>query len=362
MMLKERLMPEGKHWKCEVLVIGAGPAGSTAARFAARNGVSVILLERRERVGLPVRCAEYVPLPVSRYVDLNLPGLMVQGVKAMRTYIPGEPVKEAIVPGAIINRDRLDQALADLAVEAGTCLKIGFQAFSRSEDQVFALGLAGPATISCRIIIGADGPSSQVSRWMKNSPNVHLNGVQYRVPLIKTLDHTRIYFRPYLKGGYGWLFPKKNLANVGIGLDSSSEQGPKIVLEEFRKELIEEGLIGQEILGIVGGLVPVGGLTGLVKQNMILAGDAAGTCHPITGAGVGNALISGEMAGLAAAEAVLKGCLQPLQEYERNLIDLLGHSLHHGVRKRKTMMEQWSEKGFSKTIQAHWVGFNGYYR
>ncbi len=60
---------------CDVLVIGAGPAGSTAARFAARKGVSVILLERREKIGLPVRCAEYVPLPVDRYIRLNRPGL-----------------------------------------------------------------------------------------------------------------------------------------------------------------------------------------------------------------------------------------------------------------------------------------------
>ncbi len=57
-------MAKNHPWSCDVLVVGAGPAGSTAARFAAQKGVKVILLERREIIGLPVRCAEYVPLPI----------------------------------------------------------------------------------------------------------------------------------------------------------------------------------------------------------------------------------------------------------------------------------------------------------
>jgi digeranylgeranylglycerophospholipid reductase len=359
-MQNEPKMPE--HWICDVLVVGAGPAGSTAARFAARKGVSVILLERREHVGLPVRCAEYVPLPVSRYVDLNLPGLLVQSVRAMETHIPGEPIRETVAPGAMINRDRFDQALADLAVKAGACLKTGFQARTHAGDQVLARGPGEDISVSCRVIIGADGPCSQVGRWMGSRHKEFLRGAQIRVSLTNPLDHTRIYFRPYLKGGYGWLFPKGNLANVGIGLDHSSEPGPRNVLGQFRLELIEEGLIGEDILGTGGGLVPAGGLTVAVRDNMILAGDAAGTCHPITGAGVGNALVSGEMAGMAAAEAVLKGTLQPLLEYEKELMDLLGHSLTHGVRKRKAMMEHWSEAEFKETVHAHWVAFKDYHK
>ena len=161
-------MNEYQQWTCDVLVIGAGPAGSAAARFAARKGVSVILLERREKVGLPVRCAEYVPLPISQYVELNRPGILVQAVRAMQTFIPGDSVKETAVPGAMINRDRLDQELADLAVKAGALLKTGTQAWTRQGDQVVARGKEGLIKISSRVIIGADGPSSQVVRWMGN--------------------------------------------------------------------------------------------------------------------------------------------------------------------------------------------------
>jgi digeranylgeranylglycerophospholipid reductase len=348
--------------QCDVLVIGAGPAGSTAARFAARKGVSVILLERREKVGLPVRCAEYVPLPVGRYIELNRPNLMVQTVRAMHTYIPGQSVQEMIVPGVMIRRDLLDQGLADLAVQAGACLKTGFQAWTRKDNQVMARGKEGLVTITSRVIIGADGPSSQVGRWMGCPQKECLLAAQYRVILRKPLDHTRIYFRPYIMGGYGWLFPKGGQANLGIGVDPSLNQGLRPLLNQFKLELVQEGLITDEMLGQGGGLVPVSGLTTITMGNMILSGDAAGTCHPITGAGVGNALISGEMAGCAAAEAVRNGDLRSLQEYEKELIGYLGHSLNHGVQKRKALIARWNEMDFLENIRRNWIAFKEYYR
>ncbi|MBA4395319.1 MAG: hypothetical protein C0407_17345, partial [Desulfobacca sp.] len=256
-------MNDQESLSCDVLVIGAGPAGSTAARFAAQNGCSVILLERREKVGLPVRCAEYVPLPVGRYLDLSHPGLKVQAIRAMETIIPGLPVKEMVVPGIIINRDRFDQGLADLAVQAGASLKTGLQAITQKDDQVMTRGKEGPVRINCRIIIGADGPSSQVSRWMGCAQREFLLAAQYRVALKTPLDRTRIYFRPYIMGGYGWLFPKGDRANLGLGIDPSFNQKVKPLLNQFKEELVQEGLIAEEVLGQGGGLVPVGGLTTL---------------------------------------------------------------------------------------------------
>jgi geranylgeranyl reductase family protein len=351
-----------KQLKCDVLIIGAGPAGSTAARLAAQKGCSVILLERRTQIGLPVRCAEYVPFPVSRYLDLNCPGLTVQTVHAMQTVISGQSITETAVPGAIINRDRFDQGLADLAVQAGASIKTGHQAITFKDNQVVARGDKGAVGIHCRVIIGADGPTSQVGRWMGCGQKEFLLAAQYRVLLNKPLDHTRIYFQPDIKGGYGWLFPKGDRANLGLGLDPACKEDLKPLLNRFKQDLIAEGLIGQEILGQGGGLVPVVGLTVLHRDNMILAGDAAGTCHPITGAGVGNALISGELAGIAAAEAVRHGNHQPLQDYSKELIGLLGHSLTHGVKKRKAMLAEWDNMDFSENIRRSWIAFREYFR
>lgn len=354
-------MAEFQEWTCEVLVIGAGPAGSTSARFAARQGAKVILLERREKIGLPVRCAEYVPLPISRYVDLKAPGIVAQPVRSMETYIEGKLADEMKTPGLLIQRHRLDQELADLALRAGAVLKKGFQVCTANDKQVMARGEDGLIRISCQIIIGADGPSSLVSRWMQNPKKEYLRAAQLRVPLINSLDCTRVYFWPYLFGGYGWVFPKGETANLGVGIDPDLKERLPEVLNRFKEEKVAEGLIKGEILNRSGGLVPVGGLTRVWRKNMILAGDAAGTCHPITGAGVGNALISGEMAGRAAAEAVRQGNLQPLKEYEEDLISHLGRSLDLGVRKREALKANWSHPDFSQTIRRHWIAFREYY-
>jgi geranylgeranyl reductase family protein len=355
-------MADYQHWTCDVLVVGAGPAGSTAARFAAQKGVKVLLLDRREKVGLPVRCAEYVPLPISRYLDLKASGILVQPVRSMQTYVKGKLIDEMDAPGLMIHRHRLDQHLADLAVKAGTGLKTGFQAYTVNEGQVMVRGDKGRGKISCQVIIGADGPSSQVSRWMTNPAQDYLIAAQFRVPLIHSLDQTRIYFRPDLFGGYGWLFPKGETANLGVGIDPSLKERLPEVLNRFKEERVAEGLIENEILSRGGGLVPVGGLIRVWKKNMILAGDAAGTCHPITGAGVGNALISGEMAGQAAAEAVRRGNLQPLEEYEDDLISYFGGRLSHGVQKRKSMIANWSNRDFLENIRHHWIAFKEYYK
>lgn len=355
-------MKNQQQLTCDVLVIGAGPAGSSAAIKAAQNGCSVILLERREKVGLPVRCAEYIPLPVDRYIDLTRPGLKVQGIRAMETIIPGQPVMETAVPGLIINRDRFDQALAELAVQAGASLKTGLQAMVQDDDQVMAKGKEEMIRIRCRVIIGADGPSSIVSRWMGLPQQEFLSAAQYRVRLKKPLDRTLIYFRPSIPGGYVWLFPKGDQGNLGLGIAPSVRQKLKPLLNQFKMELVQEGLIADEILGQGGGLVPVGGLHLVNKGNMILAGDAAGTCHPITGAGVSNALISGDLAGTAAADAVRKGHFAPLQHYQNELTGLLGRSLAHGVKKRKAMLDDWLKADFSETVRRSWIAFKEYYK
>jgi digeranylgeranylglycerophospholipid reductase len=150
------------HRTCDVLVVGAGPAGSAAARAAARQGVSVLLAERRLRVGVPVRCAEFVPLPVGKYIDLSNPAITVQPVRAMRTFVPGADPKENLFPGAMIRRDRFDQELARQATEAGALLETGLQVYRRTPEGIRAWDGHREVSIRCRVIVG---PTAPVPRW-----------------------------------------------------------------------------------------------------------------------------------------------------------------------------------------------------
>lgn len=347
---------------CDVLVVGAGPAGSAAAQAAARQGVSVLQAERRRRVGVPVRCAEYVPLPVGEYLDLSSPAITVQPVRAMRTFLPGRDPKENIFPGVMIRRDRFDQELARQAMAAGARLVTGLQVYRRTPEGIQAWEGRREVFIRSRVIVGADGPCSQVARWMGQKPGPFLVAAQVSLKLARPLDHTRIYFHPEIPGGYGWLFPKGDKANLGVGLEAGQSGNLKRTLDGFRRERIEEGLVegAEEQAG--GGLVPVGGLKDLWLENMILAGDAAGTCHPISGAGVGNALISGKLAGEAAAAAVIRGGSGPLETYRDELQSLLGPSLSRAAAKRQKMLRDWHRTDFAGLIVKNWIAFKEYYR
>ncbi|MBI5582832.1 MAG: geranylgeranyl reductase family protein [Deltaproteobacteria bacterium] len=347
---------------CDLLVVGAGPAGSAAARAAARQGVSVLLAERRRRVGLPVRCAEFAPLPVGKYIDWSGPEITVQTVKAMRTFLPGADPLENLFPGAMIRRDRFDQELARQAVTAGARLETGLQIYWRTPEGIWARDGNREVLIRPRVIIGADGPCSQVARWMGQKPGPFLIAAQVSLKLAGPLDHTRVYFHPEISGGYGWVFPKGDRANVGVGLEAGRSGALKAILEGFKRQRLEEGLVQAPARPAGGGLVPVGGLKDLWQENLILAGDAAGTCHPISGAGVGNALISGELAGDAAAAAVIQGTREPLKNYRDELGSLLGPSLSRAAAKRREMIRAWNGADFNGLIRKNWIAFREYYR
>ena len=213
-----------------------------------------------------------------------------------------------------------------------------------------------------RVIVGADGPCSQVARWMGQTPGPFLVAAQVSLKLTGPLDHTRIYFHPEIPGGYGWLFPKGDRANLGVGLDGGQSRNLKKILDGFRRERMEEGLVGAAEKPAGGGLVPVGGLRDLWRENMILAGDAAGTCHPISGAGVGNALISGELAGKAAAAAILRAGYGPLEDYRNELQTFLGTGLSRAAAKRQKMIRDWGRTDFAELIKNNWIAFKEYYR
>jgi digeranylgeranylglycerophospholipid reductase len=347
---------------CDVLVVGAGPAGSAAARAAARQGVSVLLAERRRRVGVPVRCAEYVPLPVGKYLDLSNPAITVQPVRAMRTFLPGADPKENLFPGAMIRRDRFDQELARQAVAAGARLVTGLQVYRRTPEGIRAWDGHREVFIRSRVIVGADGPCSQVARWMGQKSRPFLIAAQVSLKLARPLDHTRIYFHPEIPGGYGWVFPKGDRANLGVGLEAGQSGNLKKTLDGFKRERMAEGLVEAAEEQAGGGLVPVGGLKDLWLENMILAGDAAGTCHPISGAGVGNALISGELAGEAAARAAIRRESGPLKQYRDELQNLLGPSLARAAAKRQRMIRDWNHTDFAELIKKNWIAFKEYYR
>ncbi len=136
------------------------------------------------------------------------------------------------------------------------------------------------------------------------------------MPLVLPHDATDIFLSADYRGGYGWLFPKGAVANVGVGIsvdgaladDKSTRRGLKAMLLALLQRLAHERRIGTNCWALTGGAIPVGGrlksIGKLGATAVLLAGDAAGLTNPVTGAGIASAVQSGTMAGRAAADFV----------------------------------------------------------
>jgi geranylgeranyl reductase family protein len=346
----------------DILVVGAGPAGSAAAMAAARGGAQVLVVDRRQVVGVPVQCAEYIPAMLLGHLDLG-GSFIAQKTHKMKTFLPGEPVKETRAPGFTIHRDRFDQAMIRQAVDSGAQLMLGTRAVQRVDDETVLLKQKHGHYFLARtqIIVGADGPRSTVGRWV-GAVNTHmLPGVQATIPLAAPMDWTEVHFDPEIYAGYGWLFPKNAVANIGIGLKTTPRSPVRIraVLDRFIARLEESGKITGQVLGYAAGWIPAEPARQAVYGNVLLVGDAAGHTHPITGAGIANAIVGGEMAGRWAARAVARRDLGVLHRYDHQWLDLFRHWLDHAHRRRQTMESCWQD--FRDTVRSCWVAYREYY-
>ena len=347
---------------CDILVVGAGPAGAATALAAARHGLRVLIVDRRQVVGVPVQCAEYIPAMLMGHLDIGK-SFIVQSVQGMKTCLPGEPVQDTRAPGFTIRRELFDQAMVSAAARAGARLEVSTRAVQRIDDNTVLLKRKnGYYFIVCaKIIVGADGPRSMVGRWVQSVNRSLLPGVQATIPLTEPMDWTEVYFDRNIYAGYGWLFPKQEVANVGIGMKMPPRNRTRIrvVLDRFISRLKTDGKVAGQPVRYTAGWIPAEPVRKAVHGNVLLVGDAAGHTHPITGAGIANAVVCGEMAGGWAARAIKKNDVGLLKYYDDEWQDLFKDTLNFAHRRRQTMEKGWHD--FSNTIRSCWIAFREYY-
>lgn len=303
----------------DVVVVGAGPAGSIAAKTAAEKGLEVLLIEKRQEIGVPVRCAEGVSReglesfvnPDSKWIASEIESAEIISPSNHKVVLSAESAGNEV--GYVLERKIFDRYLARLASKAGADVLTKTTAVSfRRENGVVKLGIRTMGEfeeISTKIVIGADGVESRVAKWAGIDTTLKLNEIESCVQYLMTnieFDPSTTYFwvgRKYAPGGYIWLFPKgEDAANVGIGvMPGLAEQNAKWYLDRFVREHFPDG----EIVEVVVGGVPVkGAIETAVADNVMLAGDAARHADPITGGGIINAMKAGYHAGITAFEAV----------------------------------------------------------
>jgi digeranylgeranylglycerophospholipid reductase len=282
----------------------------------------------------------------------------------MVTHLPDRITYEMKSPGYMLDRCLFDKELAASAALSGARISIGTKAVGLSPEGLVVERGSKREIISSKVFIGADGASSSVARFLGQLPLKAIAALQYEVVLSEPRNHTDVYFHKDYKGGYAWFFPKGRTANAGVGVVTSKASQLSDLLGRFLDSLIESKTLQEiQVVSKTGGFIPCGFYQKNLFKNVLLIGDAAGHAHPITGAGILNAVIAGELAGRVAAEAIVKEDLRLLNNYEREWQEAIGKSLLYGAFKRRFLEEHWDKPGvdFEELVRKTWVGFKEYY-
>jgi menaquinone-9 beta-reductase len=302
----------------DVIVVGAGPAGSIAAFILAKAGARVALVDKAN-VGRDKACGDLVGPRGVRLLDdlgLSLPNsptagdMIVAGPTGRRVLLPARAGRTYPGHAVIVPRATFDAHLRGAALDAGA-IDVSMRVASVDDGRV---GFDGGGVANADFVIGADGATSTTARaaGLVDSSRV-LWGFAIRgylpaevpVPVIALWnDRPRRGFP-----GYGWLFPGPDGANLGLGIglghSRQHAQRAQQQLDAFRLHLGRIGLLGVEHrlpMRLLGGWLKMGIVgTRAAEGKVLLVGDAAGLVNPLQGEGIAQALASGQ----AAAHVVL---------------------------------------------------------
>jgi digeranylgeranylglycerophospholipid reductase len=301
----------------DMVVVGAGPAGSVAARFAAENGLSALILERDREPGIPVRCAEGVSHNgIAPFIDIDKRWI-ASAIEVAKLHSPDGNCATMYNNGKgyVLERRLFDTALSELACKHGAELLLKANATGLTKENGKISGvefthLGEKKQVNCKIVIAADGVESRVARWAGIKTDVSLSDidtcVQYTLTNIDVEEEAcHFYFGTKIApGGYIWIFPKsKHKANVGIGITGTYAEAkrPKAYLDEFVEQYFPKAKISYQVYG---GVPTANTLKEICTDNFMVVGDAARQVNPITGGGIVQGMIAGKIAALVAVDAI----------------------------------------------------------
>ena len=343
--------PGDRLMRYDVIVLGLGPAGASAAAEAARRGCRVLALDRKDEPGRPVQCAELVPA----MIEADLSGVVRQSIDAMATFVEDDaPDLKPDFPGRMLDRAAFDASLVDTARRAGADVR--FSSFVRRIASDGALILSDEKTLRAPVVIGADGPRSRAGKAIGSVSTELVETRQITVGLTRPHAATDIFLSAGIPGGYGWLFPKRELANLGAGVSPAFKARLKSIVARLHAQMMQEGRLDGAVHATTGGAIPVGGMLkpyGLLQETLVLlAGDAAGLANPVTGAGIAAAVHSGRLAGQAAAK-------RAAQDYEEELQDVYRPALERALRRRRELLSAKPEKA---ALRRGWIAYPEYWQ
>lgn len=326
----------------DVIVVGAGPSGSTCAKFLAERGINVLLLEKHAVVGFPLCCAEGISYSALTSVLVPRPDWISSEIRKALLVSPKGVELEIKHPkaGFVLNRKLFDRDLASMAQSAGAELKTGAQTIGLlTEDNGLLKGVRvreknRTVDYLAKVIIGADGIESQVGKWAGLDTTLSTDRIescaQYFLADIEVeLGRVEFYLgKDVAPGGYVWVFPKGDgCANVGVGIAPHISSRKAI---EYLDQFVNRRFTHYQVRKKMMGGVPVFDESkGLVKGNLLLVGDAGRIVDSLSGAGIYNAILSAKICAQIVTQ-YLESRNPPisfLENYHTELMKVRGREL-----------------------------------
>ena len=304
--------------KCDVLVVGAGPAGSSAARATAKAGAKVVFIDKKKEIGVPVQCAEAIGKYLFPFLPFKIPKeQLIWKTEGIVFYADDIKIERrgSIWTGYAINRKNFDRWLANCAVKEGAELLTSAELVdieTKDKYEVIKAIVKTPKkemVIEPKVVIAADGVDSTVLKLLgfkinKKGSIGEVLGFELKNLSIDNPNYEHLFVGDFAPGGYAYIFPKsKHVANIGV-----AALFPKKSLQEYYEEFLEIPEVTRRVKrGITveekSGKVPIRYLTDKwVYGNVLLAGDVASQNLKPFAEGILPAVICGDTAGKTVSD------------------------------------------------------------
>lgn len=344
----------------DVVVVGAGPAGSIAARHAAIAGARTLVIEEHAASGSPVQCAGLVSSKTLDVCDIEPGAWVYQHIKGAHIFSPdgssisigGEKVRAYVIDRKIFDRcllQRAAEAGADVMMKTkavglgprsgpGPGLRSG-QGNARGKKVLEVRTSGMRFDISAGVVIGADGVQGSIARWSTlGQVRKLLSGVQIETAYdVENTNFVEVFLGSDVPGFFAWAVPvSENTARIGLCVDPAKTH---LSAYEHLKRFLHTNPRMKERAGkgcsdMLVGCIPLGPQSRTAADGVIITGDAAGQVKPTSGGGVYMGALCAKIAGEVAAKAALSGdtSAEALMEYDRQWREAVGRELAVGMR------------------------------